>query len=120
MVPDLITVAKSLAGGYPLAGVVGRAEVMDALAPGGLGGTYGGNQVAPPHRAVGPPGDRDQGCFRPVPPRWARPSGRGLPRSVPASRRSGCGTSAASARCWRSSSSPISTARRRMRRWPRR
>lgn len=44
--PDLITVAKSLAGGYPLAGVVGRAEVMDALAPGGLGGTYGGNPVA--------------------------------------------------------------------------
>ena len=46
VVPDLITVAKSLAGGYPLAGVVGRAEVMDALAPGGLGGTYGGNPVA--------------------------------------------------------------------------
>jgi 4-aminobutyrate aminotransferase / (S)-3-amino-2-methylpropionate transaminase / 5-aminovalerate transaminase len=44
--PDLITVAKSLAGGYPLAGVVGRAEVMDAVAPGGLGGTYGGNPVA--------------------------------------------------------------------------
>ncbi|MCB1335947.1 MAG: 4-aminobutyrate--2-oxoglutarate transaminase [Maritimibacter sp.] len=46
VVPDLITVAKSLAGGYPLAGVVGRADVMDALAPGGLGGTYGGNPVA--------------------------------------------------------------------------
>lgn len=46
VVPDLITVAKSLAGGYPLAGVVGRAEVMDAVAPGGLGGTYGGNPVA--------------------------------------------------------------------------
>lgn len=44
--PDLITVAKSMAGGYPIAGVVGRAEVMDALAPGGLGGTYGGNPVA--------------------------------------------------------------------------
>ncbi len=44
--PDLITVAKSLAGGYPLAGVIGRAEVMDAVAPGGLGGTYGGNPVA--------------------------------------------------------------------------
>ncbi|MFD0980874.1 4-aminobutyrate--2-oxoglutarate transaminase [Tropicimonas aquimaris] len=44
--PDLMTVAKSLAGGYPLAGVVGRAEVMDALEPGGLGGTYGGNPVA--------------------------------------------------------------------------
>jgi len=44
--PDLITVAKSMAGGYPLAGVIGRSEVMDALAPGGLGGTYGGNPVA--------------------------------------------------------------------------
>lgn len=46
VVPDIITVAKSMAGGYPIAGVIGRAEVMDALAPGGLGGTYGGNPVA--------------------------------------------------------------------------
>lgn len=44
--PDLVTVAKSLAGGLPLSGVVGRAEVMDAPAPGGLGGTYGGNALA--------------------------------------------------------------------------
>ncbi|WP_425353552.1 4-aminobutyrate--2-oxoglutarate transaminase [Roseovarius aestuariivivens] len=44
--PDLMTVAKSMAGGYPIAGVVGRAEVMDAMIPGGLGGTYGGNPVA--------------------------------------------------------------------------
>lgn len=44
--PDLITVAKSMAGGYPIAGVIGRADVMDALEPGGLGGTYGGNPVA--------------------------------------------------------------------------
>ncbi|MGP6087959.1 4-aminobutyrate--2-oxoglutarate transaminase [Antarctobacter jejuensis] len=44
--PDLITCAKSMAGGYPVAGVIGRADVMDALAPGGLGGTYGGNPVA--------------------------------------------------------------------------
>ena len=43
---DLITVAKSLAAGFPLSGVVGRAEVMDAPDPGGLGGTYGGNPVA--------------------------------------------------------------------------
>jgi 4-aminobutyrate aminotransferase/(S)-3-amino-2-methylpropionate transaminase len=41
--PDLITVAKSLAGGFPLSGVIGRSEVMDAAAPGGLGGTYGGS-----------------------------------------------------------------------------
>ncbi|MHA6323612.1 4-aminobutyrate--2-oxoglutarate transaminase [Roseivivax sp. CAU 1753] len=46
VVPDLITVAKSMAGGYPIAGVIGRADVMDALAAGGLGGTYGGNPVA--------------------------------------------------------------------------
>lgn len=46
VVPDLITVAKSMAGGYPIAGVIGRADVMDALPPGGLGGTYGGNPVA--------------------------------------------------------------------------
>jgi len=46
VVPDLITVAKSMAGGYPLAGVIGRADLMDAMDPGGLGGTYGGNPVA--------------------------------------------------------------------------
>ncbi|HKB17787.1 MAG TPA: aminotransferase class III-fold pyridoxal phosphate-dependent enzyme, partial [Candidatus Dormibacteraeota bacterium] len=44
--PDLVTVAKSLAAGFPLSGVVGRAQVMDAPGPGGLGGTYGGNPVA--------------------------------------------------------------------------
>jgi 4-aminobutyrate aminotransferase len=46
VVPDLITVAKSLAGGLPLSGVIGRAEIMDAPAPGGLGGTYAGNPLA--------------------------------------------------------------------------
>jgi len=44
--PDLITTAKSLAGGFPLSGVVGRAEVIDAPAAGGLGGTYAGSPVA--------------------------------------------------------------------------
>ncbi|MEI2263968.1 4-aminobutyrate--2-oxoglutarate transaminase [Erwinia sp. CGal63] len=44
--PDMITVAKSLGGGLPISGVVGRAEVMDAPLPGGLGGTYGGNALA--------------------------------------------------------------------------
>ena len=43
---DLTTLAKSLAGGFPLSAVVGRAEVMDASPPGGLGGTYAGNPVA--------------------------------------------------------------------------
>jgi 4-aminobutyrate aminotransferase/(S)-3-amino-2-methylpropionate transaminase len=46
VVPDLVTVAKGLAGGMPLAGVVGRAEIMDSVHGGGLGGTYGGNPVA--------------------------------------------------------------------------
>lgn len=43
--PDLTTMAKSLAGGYPLSAVTGRAEVMDAPSPGGLGGTYAGNPL---------------------------------------------------------------------------
>jgi 4-aminobutyrate aminotransferase len=43
--PDLITTAKSLAGGFPISAVVGRADVMDAPAPGGLGGTYAGSPV---------------------------------------------------------------------------
>ncbi len=46
IVPDLMTTAKSLAGGMPLAAVVGRAEMMDAPHPGGLGGTYSGNPLA--------------------------------------------------------------------------
>jgi 4-aminobutyrate aminotransferase / (S)-3-amino-2-methylpropionate transaminase / 5-aminovalerate transaminase len=44
--PDLIAIAKSLAGGFPLSGVIGKAAVMDSAEPGGLGGTYGGNPVA--------------------------------------------------------------------------
>jgi 4-aminobutyrate aminotransferase/(S)-3-amino-2-methylpropionate transaminase len=44
--PDIMTVAKSLAGGFPLSGVIGRASVMDAPEPGGLGGTYAGNPLA--------------------------------------------------------------------------
>ncbi|MEO8637126.1 MAG: 4-aminobutyrate--2-oxoglutarate transaminase [Gemmatimonadales bacterium] len=46
LVPDIITTAKSLAGGLPLAAVTGRADIMDASQPGGLGGTYGGNPLA--------------------------------------------------------------------------
>jgi 4-aminobutyrate aminotransferase/(S)-3-amino-2-methylpropionate transaminase len=44
--PDMVLLAKSLGGGLPLAAVVGRADLMDAPAPGGLGGTFGGNPVA--------------------------------------------------------------------------
>src|SRR5690625_7101141 len=43
--PDLITLAKGIAGGMPLSAVTGRAEVMDAVHAGGIGGTYGGNPV---------------------------------------------------------------------------
>jgi 4-aminobutyrate aminotransferase/(S)-3-amino-2-methylpropionate transaminase len=46
VVPDLVTTAKALAGGLPLAAVTGRAEIMDAVHPSGLGGTYGGNPIA--------------------------------------------------------------------------
>jgi len=46
VVPDLITVAKGLGGGFPLSGVTGRATIMDAAHPGGLGGTYGGNPIS--------------------------------------------------------------------------
>jgi 4-aminobutyrate aminotransferase/(S)-3-amino-2-methylpropionate transaminase len=44
--PDLITVAKSLGGGFPIAGVIGRDEIMQAAEPGGLGGTYAGSPIA--------------------------------------------------------------------------
>lgn len=46
VIPDIITTAKGIAGGMPLAAVTGRAEIMDAVHTGGLGGTYGGNPVA--------------------------------------------------------------------------
>jgi 4-aminobutyrate aminotransferase/(S)-3-amino-2-methylpropionate transaminase len=46
VVPDLMTTAKGMAGGMPLAAVTGRADLMDDVHPGGLGGTYGGNPVA--------------------------------------------------------------------------
>lgn len=46
IIPDLVTIAKSLAGGLPLAAVTGRADIMDAPHPGGLGGTYAGNPLA--------------------------------------------------------------------------
>lgn len=45
VVPDLITLAKSIAGGFSTSAVVGRADVMDSVAPGGLGGTYAGSPL---------------------------------------------------------------------------
>ncbi|MEU6583977.1 4-aminobutyrate--2-oxoglutarate transaminase [Nocardia sp. NPDC046763] len=44
--PDIVTMAKGIAGGMPLSAITGRAELLDAVHPGGLGGTYGGNPVA--------------------------------------------------------------------------
>ena len=44
--PDLIPVAKALGGGFPISGVIGKAEIMDAADPGGLGGTFGGNPIS--------------------------------------------------------------------------
>jgi 4-aminobutyrate aminotransferase/(S)-3-amino-2-methylpropionate transaminase len=46
VVPDLVTSAKGIAGGMPLAAVTGRADIMDAVQPGGIGGTFGGNPVS--------------------------------------------------------------------------
>jgi 4-aminobutyrate aminotransferase/(S)-3-amino-2-methylpropionate transaminase len=46
VVPDLVTSAKGIAGGFPLAAVTGRAEIMDSVQPGGIGGTFGGNPVS--------------------------------------------------------------------------
>jgi 4-aminobutyrate aminotransferase / (S)-3-amino-2-methylpropionate transaminase / 5-aminovalerate transaminase len=46
IVPDIITMAKGIAGGMPLSAITGRADLLDAVHPGGLGGTYGGNPVA--------------------------------------------------------------------------
>jgi 4-aminobutyrate aminotransferase/(S)-3-amino-2-methylpropionate transaminase len=46
VVPDIVLTAKGIAGGLPLAGITGRAEIMDKSQPGGLGGTFGGNPVA--------------------------------------------------------------------------
>ena len=46
VVPDLTTFAKSVGGGFPISGVCGKAEIMDKIAPGGLGGTYAGSPIA--------------------------------------------------------------------------
>jgi 4-aminobutyrate aminotransferase len=46
VVPDLITVAKAMAGGFPISGLVGKRSIIDVPGPGGMGGTYGGNPVA--------------------------------------------------------------------------
>ena len=109
--PDLITVAKSIAGGFPLSGVLGKADLLDAAHDGAVGGTFVGNPVAQAAAlAVLDVIDEEGLCERATAigetMRERMLAGRsGSPRS---------GTSAASARCSRSSSSP--TRRRRSRR----
>ena len=83
VVPDLIAVAKSLAGGFPLAGVIGRAEIMDAVPPGGLGGTYGGNPWPARRRLPRSRRSRTRACSS-----AAASSGRGWSRACRRSRRS--------------------------------
>ena len=110
--PDLITIAKSIAAGLPLSGVLGRAEIMDAPGPNAVGGTYVGNPVAQAAAIAVLERDRRGGPLR------ARPLDRRDDRGADAlvagagSRRSA--TSAGSARWSRSSSS--TTASRRIRR----
>ena len=121
VVPDLMTVGKSLASGMPLAGVVGRAEVIDSVHLGGLGSTYGGNPVACAAADREHQGDRRPGVPGAVRARRRARSRPGCARWPSGSRRSA--RCAASGRWRRSSWSP--TARRgsrrptsRPRRWP--
>jgi 4-aminobutyrate aminotransferase len=67
---DLMTMAKSLAGGFPLAAVTGRAEIMDAPGPGGLGGTYAGNPLALPPPMPCSTSSRTRSCAT-APNSWA-------------------------------------------------
>ena len=103
VVPDLITTAKGIAGGMPLAALTGRADVMDAIHAGGLGGTYGGNPVAcAAALAAIETMKADDLCGR------ARAvEALFVPRLQAAGRevRRRSATSAAAGRCWRSSSS---------------
>ena len=62
--PDLITVAKSLAGGFPLSGLIGRAELMDSIELGGLGGTLGGSPIGLCRRAGSAVRDRGRMAAR--------------------------------------------------------
>ena len=97
--PDLVTTAKGIAGGLPLAGVVGRAELMDAVHVGGLGGTYGGNPVAcaAALAAIETMRELDLGAAARRIEAVLRP---GCPPSPPTR---ASATSAGAARCWRSS-----------------
>ena len=103
--PDLITVAKSIAMGLPLSGVLGKAEIMDAAHEGGVGGTFVGNPVAIAAALAVLDVIEDEGLVERVERRSARRSGPGWRPGRLAGRRSA--TCAGSARCSRSSSSQI-------------
>ncbi len=111
--PDLIVSGKTLGGGLPLAAVTGRAELMDAVHPGGLGGTFGGNPLACA-AAVAVLDELASPAFRERAEELATGCGCGSTRSPHASRSSA--RCAASARCSRSScASRAPTPRRRSR-----
>ena len=111
VVPDLVTTAKSIGGGMPISAVTGRAEIMDAVHAGGLGGTYGGNPVAAAAAlAVLDKIERDDLLAR------SRPVGETIMdalRRVRAALRRWSATCAAAARCARSSWSPTAAPRSR-------
>ena len=110
--PDLITVAKSIAAGLPLSGVLGKAEIIDAAHDGAVGGTYVGNPVAQAAALAVLDVIEEEGLVR-ARRRDRRDDPRPHARLAGALRRRSA-TCAGSARCSRSSSSP--TARRRSRR----
>ena len=101
--PDLMTVAKSIAAGLPLSGVIGKAEIMDAPHDSAVGGTYVGNPVAQAARARRPRRDRGGGPGRALG-RDRRPHPAADARAGRSATRASA-TSAASVRCSRSSSS---------------
>ena len=105
--PDLLVSGKSLGGGLPLAAVTGRADLMDAVHPGGLGGTFGGNPVACAAAAVVLETVASP-AFRAQADALGRSSASACSGSPPSSTASA--TCAASARCWRSSSSTTTRA----------
>ena len=109
--PDLMTVAKSIAAGLPLSGVLGKAEIMDAPGDGAVGGTYVGNPVAQAAALAVLDVFEDEGLVERAERIGETIRGRMIGMAGAPSRRSA--TSAASARCSRSSSS--GTRRRRSR-----
>ena len=111
VVPDIVLSAKSLGGGLPISAVTGRAELMDSVHVGGLGGTYGGNPVAAAAALAVLDKIEKRGPPRTVPRRRARRSRGGCAPSRSGSARSA--TCAAAGRCARWSSSPTAAPRSR-------